>query len=145
MMCLSRCVIRGHRADHAVRNGNGSVEPLAAAATARTTWSRLAHGGEPAGSRRVHISLGRRRISNERRRRVGAELDENGLTDMHSPKSNALPLAAWEACDGDALLALVYALEMLGKQRPPRSCLIRLRRSRFSKAPANPTVPRDRG
>jgi hypothetical protein len=59
-------------------------------------------------------SLVRRRISDERRRRAGAELDEKGLTAMHaSPKNNSLPLAAWEACDGDPLLAIVYALDIL--------------------------------
>ena len=63
-------------------------------------------------------SLVRRRVSNERRRLVGAELDENGLTYMKAwAKSNALPLAAWEAFDGDALLALDYALDMLEAKR----------------------------
>jgi hypothetical protein len=59
-------------------------------------------------------SLVRRRISDERRRRAGVELDEKGLTAMHaSPKSKSLPLVAWEACDGDSLLALAYVLDVL--------------------------------
>jgi hypothetical protein len=59
-------------------------------------------------------SLVRRSVSNARRRLAGAELGENGMTDMQAaPKNTALPLVAWEACDGDGLLALAYALDFL--------------------------------
>ena len=64
-------------------------------------------------------SLVRRRVSDERRRLAGAELDENGLTAIKplGARSKALPLAAWEAFDGDALLALDYALDFLQAKR----------------------------
>jgi hypothetical protein len=60
-------------------------------------------------------SLVRRRVSDERRRRVGVELDETGLVGMQNSgsKNKSLPLVAWEACDGDSLLALAYVLDVL--------------------------------
>ena len=41
---------------------------------------------------------------------------------MHAwAKSNSLPLAVWEACDGDPLLALVYALDILEAREQART------------------------
>ncbi len=62
-------------------------------------------------------ALVRRRVSDERRRLTGAELDAHGITGMQTVKSNALAVVAWQACDGDALLALVYALDFLKAKR----------------------------
>lgn len=60
-------------------------------------------------------SLARRCVSDARRRLAGAELDERGQTDMQltAMKDRSLPRAAWEACDGDPLLALASALDWL--------------------------------
>lgn len=57
----------------------------------------------------------RRRVSDARRRLTGAELNAAGMTDMQfsSMKNSSLPVVAWEACDGDLLLALGYALDVL--------------------------------
>ena len=64
-------------------------------------------------------SLVRRSISDARRRLTGAELDSDGMTDMQtsSVNNNSLAVVAWNACDGDPLLALGYALEVLEAKR----------------------------
>ena len=50
-----------------------------------------------------------------RRRLTGAELDETGVAGMQTSgsRNKSLPLVAWEACDGDSLLALAYVLDVL--------------------------------
>ena len=60
-------------------------------------------------------SLVRRRVSDARRRLACAELDTNGMTDMKTSnvRNKSLALVAWEASEGDPLLALGYALEFL--------------------------------
>ncbi len=60
-------------------------------------------------------ALVRRSVSDARRRLTGAEFDETGLAGMQNSgsKNKSLPLVAWEACDGDSLLALAYVLDVL--------------------------------
>ena len=57
--------------------------------------------------------LVRRSVSNAYRRRAGAELDENGLTDMQfvSVKNTSLPVVAWEATTNGVKTILVQTLE----------------------------------
>ncbi len=63
---------------------------------------------------REHV---RRLVDRECRRRVGAQLDEQGRTAMQGQGQThgrtALALAAFEATGGDPLLALDYALDAL--------------------------------
>lgn len=63
----------------------------------------------------TNVMLVRRRISDARRRLAGAELDADGQTDIQGTGTmgTALPVIAWDACDGDGLLALAYALDVL--------------------------------
>jgi len=60
-------------------------------------------------------ALVRRSVSDARRRLTGAEFDETGLARMQTSgsRNKSLPLVAWEACDGDSLLALAYVLDVL--------------------------------
>ena len=60
-------------------------------------------------------ALVRRSVSDARRRLTGAELDETGVAGMQTSgsRNKSLPLVAWEACDGDSLLALAYVLDVL--------------------------------
>jgi hypothetical protein len=60
-------------------------------------------------------TLVRRRVSDARRRLTGAEFDETGVVGMQTSgsRNKSLPLVAWEACDGDSLLALAYVLDVL--------------------------------
>jgi hypothetical protein len=57
----------------------------------------------------------RRSVSDARRRLADAELDETGVAGMQTSgsRNKSLPLVAWEACDGDGLLALAYVLDVL--------------------------------
>jgi hypothetical protein len=57
----------------------------------------------------------RRCVSDARRRLADAELDESGVAGMQTSgsRNKSLPLVAWEACDGDSLLALAYVLDVL--------------------------------
>ena len=61
----------------------------------------------------------RGRVSDARRRVADAELDAYGEADLQTAamKSRALPFMAWEACDGDPLLALAYVLDVLEAKR----------------------------
>jgi hypothetical protein len=60
-------------------------------------------------------TLVRRSVSDARRRLTGAEFDETGVAGMQTSgsRNKSLPLLAWEACDGDSLLALAYVLDVL--------------------------------
>lgn len=61
---------------------------------------------------REHI---RRRRDEARRRDLGAGLDADGRTGMQANTrgGKALAIVAWDACDGDALAALTFALDVL--------------------------------
>ena len=63
--------------------------------------------------------LVRRSVSNARRRLADAELGETGVAGMQTSgsRNKSLPLVAWEACDGDGLLALAYVLDVLKETR----------------------------
>lgn len=70
----------------------------------------------------VTRSLVRRSVSDARRRRAGAELDAFGETDLQAPGGSlSLPVVAFEACDGDPLLALAYVLDVLEMKREASS------------------------
>ena len=60
-------------------------------------------------------ALVRRSVSDARRQLTGAEFDETGVAGMQTSgsRNKSLPLVAWEACDGDSLLALAYVLDVL--------------------------------
>ena len=60
-------------------------------------------------------ALVRRSVSEARRRLTGAEFDGTGVAGMQTSgsRNKSLPLVAWEACDGDSLLALAYVLDVL--------------------------------
>jgi len=60
-------------------------------------------------------TLVRRSVSDARRRLTGVEFDESGVAGMQAlgSRNKSLPLVAWEACDGDSLLALAYVLDVL--------------------------------
>ena len=58
----------------------------------------------------------RRAVSDERRRLLGATLNGDGGADLRAHGNRggrALALVAWEAADGDPLLALGIALDAL--------------------------------
>lgn len=59
----------------------------------------------------------RRRIDQARRRDLGAELDDDGRTDLRDRSGQAgLAVASWEAAKGDPLYALVLALDELDRR-----------------------------
>lgn len=63
----------------------------------------------------------RRSVSDARRRLADAELDETGGWDADFwLEEQSLPLVAWEACDGDSLLALAYVLDVLKAKQEGR-------------------------
>jgi hypothetical protein len=64
----------------------------------------------------------RRSVSDARRRLADAELDETGVAGMQTSgsRNKSLPLVAWEACDGDGLLALAYVLDVLKAKQEGR-------------------------
>lgn len=60
----------------------------------------------------------RRCIDEARRRELGAELDDDGQTDMQATAhaTKALAVASWEAAKGDPLYALVLAFDELDRR-----------------------------
>lgn len=90
---------------------------LRAAAEGRTCFqAALSPDGVPCCSVDVETrTLVRRSVSDARRRLTGVEFDESGVAGMQTlgSRNKSLPLVAWEACDGDSLLALAYVLDVL--------------------------------